>query len=101
MQDAVKQYVGAVVVEPDQITRGAEEAITRLVMDGVEFRATEEIISEWLYKRGYITTARPKDGNYGAQRSNGLRLVGQDKWPTYHEMLRDLLARIDDEECGA
>lgn len=90
-----KQEGRRVIVEPYLIREGAEEAVTRLLRDGAEFRATEEVLARWLEKHGFVVTARPLDGFYGARRANGLRLVGRDHWPTYHEMLADLLARID------
>lgn len=94
-----KQEGRRVIVEPYLIREGAEEAVTRLLRDGVEFRATEEVLARWLEKHGFLTTALPKEGLYGAlsgrKASLGARLVGRDTWPTYHEMLADLLARID------
>lgn len=76
----------------------AKEAAEALMRDGAELRATQEILSTWLEKHGYFT-AQTTTGECVAMRADagypGMHLEGRDNWPTYHEMIADLLARID------
>lgn len=78
----------------------AEYAIKELIADGVEFGATKAVICQWLERHGYLAD-RFQDGSNRAMRSNGNYLEGQAEWLTFHEMLADLLARIDTEIGGA
>lgn len=73
----------------------ARQELDALIRDGVELRATEQVLTDWFYGRGY-GVLRNRDLCF-ALHGDGRRLAGQDQWLTYHEMVADLLARIDAE----
>lgn len=87
--------------------RRATEIIKDYIREGVELRATQSILSGWFEQHGYLIGEHgviDMGGNYRALQANpgklGMYLEGRDSWPTYHEMLADLLVRIDAAQNG-
>lgn len=76
-----------------QITeKDKHNAVEALLLDGAEFRVTRQILADWIEKHGYMFS---RSSPYRAMQSNGLMIQDRDTWPSFHEMLADLLRYID------
>lgn len=79
-----------------------DDVLRDIVRDGVELRAVERVLAEWFEKHGYVVGMNQwSDRKPRAMHADGRYLDGKDQWETYHEMLADLLARVDRQNGGA
>lgn len=78
----------------------AERAVRSIIADGVEFRAAEHVIGDWLRVHGF--SYGHNNAGYVAMYANGLYFADGEpyQWPTFHEMLAALLERIDAQVKG-